>query len=283
MRERNRFDIDVRRVVGLVVVLAVMVVGEGTASGAQGSDPAELVVLTFNIRGGRGPARAPAYDRAHLDLLVTMVNDLEPDVLLIQELDRGIARTGGFDQFAFLEEETGLEGRFAGTLDRGGGTYGIAMFSAYPIVDYRQIELPQLGGKEPRALQVATIEIVGRGRFDILHTHIDLRIEARLEQIELVLGHADELATGPAVLAGDFNAPDGSEDIRLITSTWTDAAARVESEPTLTYPTRDLRHRVDYVFYRGQELSLLDVEYPENPGISDHVPILARFEVTSVD
>jgi len=283
MRQSNGYGLDALRLAGLVAMFAVFAAGEIAAEGAGGAETAELVVLTFNIRSARGHARAADYDRAHLDSLVSMINDLEPDMLLVQELDRGIRRTGSLDQFAFIEEETGLEGRFVGTLERGGGTYGNAMFSRFPIVDYLQVDLPVLGGKEPRALQFATVEIAGGRRVDVLHTHIDLRLAARPEQIELVLNHAEELATGAAILAGDFNAPADSQEIGWITSAWTDAAAHGDTEPSLTYPTRDLRHRVDYVFYRGAGLTLLDVEYPENPGISDHVPILARFRVTSVD
>jgi endonuclease/exonuclease/phosphatase family metal-dependent hydrolase len=267
----------VKNSVAVGVCLVLFLGGQIDASGSGEGD--SLVVLTFNVRSGRGSAVTAQYKTAHMDSLVALIDQINPDIVLIQELDRGVRRSDRIDQFAYIADATGFSGRFAHTVDYQGGQYGIALFTPRELLDYQYVELPQLSGKEPRALQIATIETAGGQRVHVMNAHIDAEPHARGEQIRMVLEYGAGLASGPAVLAGDFNALPGTAALGLLTETWQDVALLAHNQPPATYPATAPRHRLDYIFFKGAALELTGVEYPDNHGISDHLPVVARFEV----
>ncbi|MFW5742209.1 MAG: endonuclease/exonuclease/phosphatase family protein [Spirochaetota bacterium] len=262
---------------GIGAALLVLVVITG---GAVADEPsAELTVLSFNVRSARGEIGGePRYDEANMAALLTLIEELRPGVVLLQELDRGVARTERVDQFESLRAATGMEGEFAGTTDYQGGRFGIAVLTRHEIVDTSHERLPRLGGKEPRALQHLKIRLENGWEVDLFNTHIDPRPVSRDRQIELVHEHTTRLASNAAVLAGDFNATPGSSAITRLTDAWTDAAAHAAAAAP-TYPARTPSVRVDYVFFRRERLELRSFATLEARGISDHRPLFARFDV----
>jgi endonuclease/exonuclease/phosphatase family metal-dependent hydrolase len=252
----------------------------------------DLTVLSFNLRSGRGASSAPAYDERNLERFVSMVREFEPDAILLQEIDRGVARTDRVDQFEYLLEATGMNGRFAHTVDYQGGRFGIAVLTRHEVVTYEHVTLPQWGGKEPRALQHLRIRPADEVAVDLFNTHIDPRRISRDRQIELVFQTVDEIAKGPAVLSGDFNRTDVRKVVESIGSQWHDSAtvgeaekptpgehATASSAPRPTFPAWNPRIRIDYLFYKGDGIELVDLQIPDGRGISDHLPILARFSL----
>lgn len=239
---------------------------------ASASVASELAVLSFNIRSARGTGLNPEFDAAHLSSLTKMITELAPDVLFLQEIDRGVARTDRTDQFEYIELRTGLTGRFAHAVDYQGGRFGIAVFTRHPIVSYREISLPQWGGKEPRVLQHLRIRASGR-EFDLFNTHIDPRLASRDRQIRLVLERT--VGEGPAVLAGDFNVPASNAVIGEMRGKWRDAGAEAENARSPTYPARAPVVRIDFMFFR--DLELLEFDTFDSRGISDHRALFAKF------
>lgn len=262
------------------VASALLVLLTVAAVSSAHETAAELTVLSFNVRSARGDAEElPRYDEANLNRLVALIEELRPDAVLLQELDRGVDRSQRIDQFEVLRAAIDMQGDFARTVDYQGGQFGIAVLTRHEIVATDHIRLPRLGGKEPRALQHLRIRLDNGAELDLFNTHIDPRPVSRDRQIALILEHTRRLARGPAILAGDFNTASDSSPLARAATAWNDGAAEAGTAAP-TYPARDPAVRVDYVFYRGEGLELRSFATLDARGISDHRPLLARFELS---
>ena len=218
-----------------------------------------LRVLTYNIHHGEGTDGLFDYRR-----LADRIGGLEPDVVALQEVDRGTRRAGGVDQAGRLAEMLGMEAVYGVAMPFDGGHYGQAVLSRFPIGSRETHPLPFAFGEEPRILLRARIE-PGNGlpAFDFLGTHLchqngETR-RGQIRQIRSVLRSGDGV---PAILAGDFNArPDSPEMEEMLSGGWIDAVAP-DSE-------------IDYVlFHRKDAWRIESVEVVDDRVVSDHPPVL---------
>ena len=94
-----------------------------------------LRVMTYNIHVGVGMDK-----QLNLQRIADVVKLEHPDLVGLQEVDRGVKRTEGIDEIAELGRLTGMEYAFAHNLDYQGGQYGVAILSRFPIlkVDHRK-------------------------------------------------------------------------------------------------------------------------------------------------
>jgi endonuclease/exonuclease/phosphatase family metal-dependent hydrolase len=149
---------------------------------------------TFNMRHGRGLDGVIDLERT-----AATVRAASPDLVALQEVDRGLRRSGRVDQPRALGELTGMEVSFWPTLARAGGHYGIAL-AARGGLEARYEPLPRATDEEePRGA------IVARWRgMTVVATHLSLKRESRATQIEAV---AELAASGPqpALVMGDLN------------------------------------------------------------------------------
>jgi len=153
------------------------------------------------------------------------------DVLMLTELDYGMARTGNADvareiartlelNYAFapcylaLNKGSGVEADVSGENTR--GLHGNALFSPYPLRRAHAIALPngkdKMAGKEKRLGQqravVADVEHPA-GAFRAVSLHLDAHSTQRHRQgqMRLVLDHLEGLAPRalPVLIGGDWN------------------------------------------------------------------------------
>lgn len=153
------------------------------------------------------------------------------DVLLLTELDYGMARTGNADvareiarslelNYAFapcylaLNKGSGIEADVAGENTR--GLHGNAILSRYPLRRVHAISLPngkdKMAGKEKRLGQqravVADVEHPA-GAFRAVSLHLDAHSTQRhrQRQMRLVLDHLERLEPRllPVLIGGDWN------------------------------------------------------------------------------
>jgi endonuclease/exonuclease/phosphatase family metal-dependent hydrolase len=118
-------------------------------------------LATFNILSGRSPAD----DRVDPDRFADSVRDLDADVLALQEVDRGQARSGYADLTELAAEAMGtVDHRFVPALTGTPGktwsvatgdepvstaAYGVSLLSRYPVSGWRVLRLPALPGPAP--------------------------------------------------------------------------------------------------------------------------------------
>lgn len=151
-------------------------------------------MATYNVRHGLG--RDGILD---IERCARVVREVEPDVVALQELDRGMERSGRLDQPSIFERVTGMKVAFFPTLTRDGGEYGIGV-AARAELDAEFAFLPRVSEEEPRGL------ITGRtGGVTILATHLSRSKPARRLQIAEIAVRGRGSAR--VVVLGDFNAP----------------------------------------------------------------------------
>ena len=225
----------------------------------------ELRVLSYNVKHGRGND-----DRVDLARAAALLRDLDPDLVVLQEIDRGVERSGRLDQMAFLGEQTGLHHRFGAFMRYQGGHYGMGLLSRYPIVASRNHPLPD--GAEPRTALDARVQLPGGEELVLCNVHLYATEEERLAQArELVALYREE--TAPMLLAGDFNSEPGSAVMELVEEHWQPTD---KGEDRMTYSATDPRMEIDFVLFRpADRFEVLSVDVLDEPVVSDHRPVLA--------
>lgn len=190
----------------------------------ESPDPARLMVVQWNIEHGNRFERVLSALRDHPQLQ-------DADLLLIQEADLGMARSGNRDVAAelgrglyrysawaplFLETTIGRDAdvEAAGGRENLEGLFGLAILSRWPIGEARIVELPSPGdiqyeteGMFGRHIAlVATIERPG-APFVAVSVHLEVhRTRAhRARQME-ALTAALARERHPVVMGGDFNS-----------------------------------------------------------------------------
>jgi len=230
-------------------------------------------VLSYNIRHGAGMDM-----QLDLERVAAVIRSLDPDVVLLQEVDLRTRRTGGVDQASLLSDVTDLPhhafGRF---MDYDGGQYGMAVLSSTPILEHWNHRLPD--GEEPRTTLAARIRPATEGA-EIIFAGIHLyRTEAeRFAQAKRLI-EIFEAEPAAVVLVGDFNSQPGDAVMRLLGGEW-----KMPAKPTRahnTWPADEPRVEIDHVLYRPeQRFAVLEYRVVEETMASDHRPVLIVLEVS---
>lgn len=225
-----------------------------------------LRVLAYNIHHGEG--RDGVLD---LDRIAAVVRRLDPDLVALQEVDRGVERTGRVDQAAALGELTGLEPFFGAFMPYQGGEYGMAVLSRWPVVERRNHRLPD--GAEPRSAAAVRVRSPSTGREVVFAgVHLYRTEEERLAQARAIV---ESLAGGdaPTILAGDFNSTPGSPVLELLAAEW---EILPKGEDRFTFPSHAPAREIDFLMVRpGRRFDVLDQRVGEEPVASDHRPVFA--------
>lgn len=81
----------------------------------------ELRVLAYNIHHGEGMD-----DAVDLPRIADVIRSEKPDFVALQEVDKGVNRSGKVNQAMVLGELLGMYHNFAKFMDYDGGEYGLA-------------------------------------------------------------------------------------------------------------------------------------------------------------
>jgi endonuclease/exonuclease/phosphatase family metal-dependent hydrolase len=222
---------------------------------APGSD---IRVLAWNIE------RGCVFDGI-VDALKNHDGLNNKDVLLLTELDYGMARSGnrfvareiaqalGMN-YAFapvyiaLQKGSGVESEMAGENTR--SIHGLAMFSKWPMKNAHAVPLPngkdKMWGKEKRLGRLralfADIEHPA-GTFRAVTIHLDAHCSRahRLLQMRIILDHLDTLESLPTLLGGDWNTTtfNAQNATRAILGYWRRVMMGVKNVVKNHYPHPD--------------------------------------------
>ncbi|MNU29930.1 Endonuclease/Exonuclease/phosphatase family protein [compost metagenome] len=238
-------------------------------------------LVTYNVH------RCVGVDRK-LDLarIAAVIAELEPDIVCLQELDVGRARTNGVDQAHAIAERLSMGFRFHPAMTIEAELYGDAILTARPERLIRAAALPtlpNLRGLEPRGALWSAIDFDGI-TLNVFNTHLGLvPREQRLQAAALVgrdwLG--DPACTGPTILTGDFNATSITRPYHALTRRLADAQRELGLKPSVkTFPSSFPAIRIDHCFI-SPEIRVTGAMTPLHPlarTASDHLPLAIDFE-----
>lgn len=199
------------------------VVGENfSKSRAADVTDATVSVLAWNIERGNVFDGIVSALRTHDDLFGR-------DVLMLTELDHGMARSGNrfvarelakalelnyvfAPVYIALQKGSGVESQVEG--ENTSSIHGLALFSKWPIRNAHAIPLPngkdKMWGKEKRLgwlrTLIADIEHPS-GTFRAVTVHLDAHCSRahRREQMKIILDHLETLPPLPTMIGGDWN------------------------------------------------------------------------------
>ena len=189
----------------------------------------------------------------------------DKDLLLLTELDYGMARSGNrfvareiADRFklnyAFapvyiaLQKGSGVESESAGENTK--SIHGVALFSKWPMKNVHAIPLPngkdKMWGKEKRLghlrALIADIEHPA-GEFRAVTIHLDAHCSRahRHLQMKIILDHLDTLTPLPTLIGGDWNTTtfNAQNATRAILGYWRRVMMGVKNVVTNHYPHPD--------------------------------------------
>ncbi|MGD9724577.1 MAG: endonuclease/exonuclease/phosphatase family protein [Pirellulales bacterium] len=159
-------------------------------------------LLTYNIHKGIG-GRDRRYD---LSRVIQVIEDENPDLICLQEVDHHCRRTRFHDQARLLAQHFNAAAFLRQTTVRlKTGGYGNLILSRWPFQSVHQISL-RMPTKKPRGAQIAVVESP-EGRFVLVHWHLGLAEKERHWQVNHLLTHHLFRETDglPALVAGDCN------------------------------------------------------------------------------
>ena len=214
-----------------------------------------LRVMSLNMLHGY-PTFAHMIRR--LDLIVEEIRRQDADIVCLQEVPWTWKLGSGAQ---YLSERTGLNYFY---LRANGNRWailfeeGVVILSRYPLTEPRFIELePQAGFFEHRVVLHAIVQIPWRS-VRVFVTHLTPSAPGiNRQQVEALRSFVERTGSGPAIIAGDFNAAEHSPQIKALSRKWIDVfRASNPDDAGLTcciadltqQPTIPLRSRVDYVF-----------------------------------
>ncbi len=251
-------------------------------------------LVTFNVLHGASPDDGVV----DLDRFARAIVALDPDVLALQEVDRGQERSHGADLADVAAQAMGAAStRFmaAMTADPRGrwrpaprspgpdvAAYGVALVSRHPMSGWRELRLPRIAPpfpllrRDPRRVELrreerraAVIAQLETPEGPLLVASAHLSFVPGWSQLQLyALRRALATVGGPAVVMGDLNM------------TPPPARAVTRFRPlvsALTFPVDEPRFQIDHVLARGDVGEVVDARAVQLP-MSDHRALVVELD-----
>jgi len=270
MIRRSLFAVFLIALTGAVVFRAP---GARTSSESHAATQT-LRVMTYNIHVGVGMDK-----KLDLARIAGVINAQHPDLVGLQEVDRGVARTQRIDEIAEIAKLTRMDYAFAFNLRYQGGQYGVAILSRFPIMatDHRLYQ----NTREAERRGFIRAEVSVRGRLvNFVTTHLDYQYEdGRLFEAQQLLSALKDLKN-PLIVVGDFNDISAGQAYQLMRYQFGDAWTESRSaDEGFSYPADKPAKRIDYIFFRSTDRVRTKRAWTVETLASDHVPVVADVEI----
>src|SRR5450432_375887 len=167
-------------------------------------------ILTYNVHRCVGTDR-----RLDVGRVAAVIAAESPDIVALQEVDVGRARTGGVDQAHQIARRLGMVSRFHAALKVEEELYGDAILTALPETLIKAAPLPgfaPIPRLEPRGALMVAIEAEAgetRREVQVINTHLGLVPREQRIQAAALAGPAwleSKARRDPLILVGDLNA-----------------------------------------------------------------------------
>jgi len=260
---------------------ALLVFGAGLPPKARDTSESrgrthKLRVMTYNIHVGVGMDK-----KLDLSRIAGVINSQHPDLVGLQEVDRGVERTQKIDEIAEIAKMTRMDYAFAFNLRYQGGQYGVAILSRYPIraIDHRLYK----NRREAERRGFIRIEInVAGSVLNFVTTHLDYQYEdGRIFETQQLLGALADVKN-PLIVVGDFNEVSIGEAYKLMRQAFDDAWSSTRPDDQgFSYPADKPAKRIDYIFTRQLDRIKARRAWNVDTVASDHIPVVADLEIGS--
>jgi endonuclease/exonuclease/phosphatase family metal-dependent hydrolase len=247
----------------------------------------QLRILTWNVHKCIG-----GLDRRYdPDRVRAVIAHYAPDVAVLQEVDEMARRSRGDRQVDLLGDLLGYRHRtwFANVLVRGGGQYGNAILSRFPLTDTTNIDLTVPPKKRRSVLHARyRVRLTPSGarepRTRTLHVynmHLGLSgVERKMQLKKFLASHpfAGLDHRTPIVVAGDLNDVWGTLGPKLLKPAGFEGIGR----PLRTFPAYAPVRALDGIYVRGRvEIHRVETGRLElAKRASDHLPLIADLRIT---
>ena len=245
--------------------------------------PDTIRIMTYNVHSCIGTDGKTSPQR-----IARVIGRYNPDIVALQELDRGRQRTGDVDQPHLIAKELEMMYHFHPSIQVGQEFYGNVVLSRYPMEIIRSGRLPGITKSpraEPRGVIWSIINISGI-KINFFNTHLGTFYRERIQQTKALLGPAwvsHPCCQGPVILCGDFNALPHSQICRLIKEKFDDTQEKLDNHsPKATWSSYYPIGRIDHVFV-GPEIEVTHVEVSRtdlDKLASDHLPLLVDVKLS---
>jgi len=261
------------KILCLLIALAVSVAAGDQPGFTFPAARKTLRVMTYNIHVGVGMDQ-----KMDLERIAAVINHEKPDLVGLQEVDRGVRRTQGVDEIGELAHLTKMNYAFGPNLDYQGGVYGVAILSRLPIktIDHRKFQ----NRREAERRGMLRIEVeVASQTINFVTTHLDYQYaDGRVFEAQQLLS-ALESIKGPIIIVGDLNDEPDGDAYKLVTSKFQDAwVSSKAKEAGFSYPSDRVAKRIDYIFFRSSDGIKAKKAWTVYSLASDHVPVVGELE-----
>jgi endonuclease/exonuclease/phosphatase family metal-dependent hydrolase len=256
--------------VGLLALCAA-----GCQSAGKAATTSTFRAMTYNIHHGEGLDR-----KVDLQRIADLIKREQADIVALQEVDKGVQRTGQRDCPAELAALTGMTCVFSNNYPFQGGEYGNAVLTRFPVQHWSNRHYKMLRPGEPRGLLQVVLDVHGR-ELVFLDTHLDPRgDDAERWFSSAELEEAIQPYRGqPMILCGDFNDIPDSRTCKKLAQEFTDTWVAAGAGDGFTIPAEKPRKRIDYIWTsKDPAIQALKVWVPESEA-SDHRPVVAEFKL----
>lgn len=240
------------------------------------ADDRHIRVMTYNIHSCLG--RDGRFSPERIARIIARYN---PDIIGLQELDAGKARSGAIHQTRVIADILDMKFLFHPVHEIDEEQYGVSVLSRYPITLHRAASLPRIRKKEPRGALWVQFSI-GAHTIDFINTHLSTSPGERNLQIQELLSETWLHALGPdryVIFCGDFNIFPMTQSYRRILTRFNDIYhVCPESRPRATWMGLG---RIDHIF-ASKNITVHSIHVPRNQltrMASDHFPIVAVLEM----
>jgi endonuclease/exonuclease/phosphatase family metal-dependent hydrolase len=226
------------------------------------SAPARVRVVTWNIDAAQTSSTGD---------IAAVLAGLDPDVVLLQEVDVNTQRSGVVDQPSVLAAALGEAYAFGEAIPWDGGVYGLALLSRLPFQAVTRISLDAPDASE-RRIGLETTLCFGPTAVTVVDTQADVVPSASAENaMDLLAALKPRIGQG-LLLAGDFNAlPTDPGPEAALAAGLADVVARTDTSPTAD------ASRIDFVFADARLAPRFTSGQVVASDKSDHRPVLADF------
>jgi endonuclease/exonuclease/phosphatase family metal-dependent hydrolase len=262
---------------------AVVVPGATISPCRRTGGTVPLTVVTFNIHSGIGR------NGLQLAQVAGEIAAVEPDVVLLQEVDQNRLRSRFVDEADYLATALGMQHVFASNVERDGlragdpvSDYGTAVLTRLRIESWTHTLLPNRPGRQQRGLQHLVLRLGGRP-ISIYNAHLDHTTPSLRQQQMRLARDIIGVDGDPVIFGGDFNASAGSATLALALdpahTDLVDPWPLVGDGDGLTVPNNAPRSRIDFLLADDDWRPTVMATWQS--AVSDHRGVVGRFLLRS--